>query len=202
MVQLGGIVNNKWVPDKVVKMTLTSKEFVNLALGRPINQALDPKHEVFALAVAFDDPTDPDTHVPDLTPNSKFILWDPDPPQGQPKLKQVLATISELDYDEVAPTSGWKGQGIGTMVIPEGPAGDNKFFPTTLRFSARGAAPDMTEVNLIKKFTLTVTGLQGRVRFQFKKSTPAGSPLTEWWAVLLKGTASTSGNRIGDFIEP
>lgn len=193
--------------DKLVTKTITSKEFVNLSLGRPIDQVLDAKHEVFALAVAFDQPTDPDTHQNDTTPHSKFILWDPGTPATKTTaavpghVVATLATVTEIDFDDAYGASSHKGLGVGNISIPEGVGPDNKFFPTTLRFAGRGTTPLFPlNGNQISTFAVTMTGLSGRVHFSFK-SKKAGSVTTDWWGIAVKGTITTSGKSLAHFEE-
>lgn len=202
------------VSDKQLTKMLTSKEIINLSLGRALDfKPADPKTEMLAMAVAYEDdgraPTDP--YKPQITvptPKTRMIIWNPLASNLADRWVKTIATVTELSFDRLYAGAVEKGPGIATVVIPEGaPVGgtaDNKFFAVTFHGTGKLAQtaygfstdPGAPQAGTFKTSAFSATGLGGRVMFNFTdKNTPSPGKLIN--GLAIKGMVTTTGSPLG-----
>lgn len=184
--------------DQVVKKNLTSKEVVNLTLGRPIDTTLDPATEILAFQIAYEQSANQGT--PMGAPKTKLIVWD-STATGMARVKATVMLLTTLDYDECYIASGIKGQGIATGTIAEGtadPNGKNKFFATTLQGAAHVSGPQ-NNLGTFTSLSVTLNAIAGRIHFKYtdtKNVTPVDVA-----GISSKGSAKTIGKVLATYVE-
>ncbi len=179
--------------DKQLMKVLAAKDIINLSLGRALDfKPADPKTEVLAMAVAYEDDGQV-TYAPQVviaTPKTRLILWNPLAANLADRWVKTLGTITALEYDRLYTSSGQKGQGFATVGIPEGVVADNKFFSVT--FHGTGKLGQTDELGFLKTVAFAATGLGGRVKFNYTDlKTPSPGKLIN--GVAVKGMLTTTG---------
>ncbi|MEQ1861797.1 MAG: hypothetical protein ABMA13_17910 [Chthoniobacteraceae bacterium] len=177
----------------VTKISLGTKELVNLALGRPINTRLNPRTEV--LAVDVDDFTHNET---------RLVVYRPDSGLIHPIC--VLAaggmpSTKVSDNESVIKEKG-TGLGPGTFVatdpsIPGADTNKNSLQSTDFCASSTGSfGPGRNS----PVFKLTATGVIGDIKGKMTKI--ADTVTTDLDGLIIKGMFSASGGAIFTYFEP
>lgn len=178
--------------DKQLTKVLAAKDIINLSLGRGLDFKVDTKTEMLALAVAYEDDGQMD-YAPQVViavPKTRLIIWNPLAAVPANRWVKTVGTLTKLEYDRLYTSSGQKGQGFATAVIPEGAVAENKFFAVTL--SGTGKLTQKDNLGFLVGEAFSLTGLGGRVKFNYTDKThPAPGFLVN--GVVVKGMLTTSG---------
>jgi hypothetical protein len=174
--------------DIIVTRKIGNKEFINLALGRPLDTKIDSATEVLAGAGTY----------ANEAAASKLIIFDPSQ-NGLAQIKAVVGTIDSIDFTNAYLSSKSQGVGFGTASIAATTLGDptkNGFLPFTLNCDGQGAGSHDPFGGNAK-----VSGKgngQGRLRFVF---TDASNVTQTFDGIIVKAQGKGGGKPIGGFTQ-
>ena len=177
----------------ITKVSLGTRELVNLTLGRPVNTKLNPKTEV--LAVDIDDFTHNETRLVVFRPDSGLIY---------PLC--VLAAggtpATKVSDNETVIKEKGTGLGPGSILatdpsIPGAEVAKNSLQSTDFCASSNASfGPGRNS----PVFTLSATGVIGDIKGKMTKI--ADTVTTDLDGLIIKGMFSASGGAIHQYFEP
>jgi hypothetical protein len=175
--------------DQILTKKVGNKELINLALGRPLDTAIDKNTEILAGAGTF----------ADEAAESKLIVFDPSQ-NGVNQVKATIGTIDSIDFTNAYLAKKSQGAGFGTATwgpTTLGNPAQNGLLQSTIIGSGSGSGQHISFGPAGSKISGKGT-VSGRLRFVF---TDAGGTHT-FDGIIIKGQAKASGKPLGSVVVP